>query len=83
MALEFRHVEEILNQQADGNILVLPGRWIVTRHGDELRFRKSSEAASDYQYVLFQSQERSPSPKVNGIEVETFVVNGAKRNSEV
>ena len=75
MALEFRHVEEILNQQANGNILVLPGQWIVTRHGDELRFRKSSEAASDYQYAL-------PVPgKITvteaSIELETFVVNGA------
>jgi tRNA(Ile)-lysidine synthase len=75
MALEFRHVEEILNQQSDGNTSVLPGQWIVTRHGDELRFRKYSEAASDYQYDL-------PVPgKVTvveaGIELETFVVNGA------
>jgi tRNA(Ile)-lysidine synthase len=75
VALEFRHVEEILNQQSDGNTSVLPGQWIVTRHGDELRFRKSSEAASDYQYAL-------PVPgKIivaeAGIELETFVVNGA------
>jgi len=75
MALEFHHVEEILNQQSDGNTSVLPGQWIVTRHGDELRFRKSSEAASDYQYAL-------PVPgKITvteaGIELETFVVNGA------
>ena len=75
MALEFRHVEEILNQQSDGNTSVLPGQWIVTCHADELRFRKSSEAASDYQYDL-------PVPgKITvteaGIEVETFVVNGA------
>ncbi|MCU1270917.1 MAG: tRNA(Ile)-lysidine synthetase-like protein [Acidobacteriaceae bacterium] len=76
MALEFRHVEEILDQQSDGNSSVLPREWIVTRHGDELRFRKALEAASDYQYEL-------PVPgKITvieaGIELETFVVNGAR-----
>jgi tRNA(Ile)-lysidine synthase len=75
MALEFRHVEEILHQESDGNSSVLPGEWIVTRHQDELRFRKPSEAPSDYQYAL-------PVPgKVTvieaGIELETFLVNGA------
>jgi tRNA(Ile)-lysidine synthase len=75
MTLEFRHVEDILDQHSDGNSSVLPGQWIVTRHGDELRFRKAPEAASDYHYEL-------PVPgKVTvieaGIELETFVVNGA------
>jgi tRNA(Ile)-lysidine synthase len=75
MSLEFRHVEEILDQHSDGNSSVLPGEWIVTRHGDELSFRKPSHPSSDYEYDL-------PVPgKITiveaGIELETFVVNGA------
>jgi tRNA(Ile)-lysidine synthase len=75
VALEFRHVEEVLDHQSDGNTSVLPGQWIVTRHQDELRFRKACKPASGYQYNL-------PVPgKVTvieaGIELETFVVNGA------
>ena len=73
IALEFRHVEEILAQGCEGSTSTLPGRWIVTRHGDELRFRKPSEARSDYQHEL-SVPGKILVPEFN-IEIETCVVN--------
>jgi tRNA(Ile)-lysidine synthase len=73
IALEFRHVEEILAQGCEGSTSTLPGRWIVTRHGDELRFRKPSEATSDYQHEL-SVPGKILVPEFN-IEIETCVVN--------
>jgi tRNA(Ile)-lysidine synthase len=77
MALEFRHVEEILDQESDGNTSALPGQWIVTRHADELRFRKMGQPFSDYQYEL--SVPGKITIAEAGIAVETLVING---NSE-
>ena len=74
MALQFRHVEEILDQQSDGNTSALPGQWVVTRHGDELRFRKMGEPSSDYQYEL--SVPGKITIAEAGIAVETLVING-------
>jgi tRNA(Ile)-lysidine synthase len=73
VTLEFGHVEETLAHQSDGSTLVLPGEWVVTRHGDELGFRKVGQPFSDYQHEL-SVPGRILVPEA-GIEIETCVVN--------
>lgn len=77
ITLEFRHVEDILDQMCEGNNSTLPGQWTTNRHGDEIRFRKASEATPDYQYELSVPGEVTVAEA--GLELETIVVNG---NSE-
>jgi len=74
LALEFRHVEEILNQACEGSASMLPGDWTVARHGDELRFQKASEEVTDYQYEL--SVPGRIAIVEAGIVVEAIVING-------
>jgi tRNA(Ile)-lysidine synthase len=76
VTLEFRHVEEILNQQSDGSNSVLPGQWMVTRHGGELRFRKVGQPFADYQYEL--SVPGKVTVTEAGIGLEIVLVNGKR-----
>lgn len=76
VTLEFRHVEEILNQQSDGSNSVLPGQWMVTRHGGELRFRKVGQPFADYQYEL--SVPGKVTVTEAGIALEIVLVNGKR-----
>ena len=52
LALEFRHVEEILGLTREGNRTVVQASLVVTRHRSELQFCSSSERTSDYCYDL-------------------------------
>ena len=74
VTLEFGHVEETLAHQSDGSTVVLPEEWVVTRHGDELGFRKVGQPFSDYQ-LEFSVPGRITVAEA-GIELETVVVNG-------
>lgn len=74
IALEFRHVEEILGQACQGGASALSGQWMIARHGDELRFEKAGQPFSDYQYDL--SVPGKIAVPEAGIEVETLAVNG-------
>jgi tRNA(Ile)-lysidine synthase len=76
VTLEFRHVEEILNQQSDGSNSVLPGQWMITRHGGELRFRKVGQPFADYQYEL--SVPGKITVTEAGIALEIVLVNGKR-----
>jgi len=75
--LEFRHVEEILENASEGSTSVLPGQWIATRHRGKIRFSRPIVGGSDYQYDL-SVPGKIILPEVS-IQLETVVVN---RNSE-
>jgi len=52
IALEFGHVEEILGDASGEGSSVLPGEWSVSKHGDEITFRKACRRVCEYQYDL-------------------------------
>jgi tRNA(Ile)-lysidine synthase len=52
IALEFRHVEEILSDRSGEGSTVLAGQWTVTRQGESINFKQASEQVPEYQYEL-------------------------------
>jgi tRNA(Ile)-lysidine synthase len=52
IALEFRHVEEILGDGSGEGRSVLSGQWMVTRHTDNVTFGQISQPVCVYQYEL-------------------------------
>jgi tRNA(Ile)-lysidine synthase len=77
IALEFRHVEEILGNGSGKGASVLSGEWTVKRHNDLITFGSVDQGVSEYQYDL-------PVPgKVTvteaGVILETSLLAGANR----
>ncbi len=53
LALEFKHVEELLGLVEEGARATLPQGWIAQRHNGMVRFEQSRKAeAADYEYAL-------------------------------
>jgi tRNA(Ile)-lysidine synthase len=80
IALEFRHVEEILGDGSGKGNSVLSGEWKVKQHRDIVTFSPADQMVSEYQYDL-------PVPgKVSvdeaGIVLETSVPEGADRRQK-
>jgi tRNA(Ile)-lysidine synthase len=78
IALEFRSVEEILGDASDDGSAVLPGKWMVSNHGDDITFKQINQSAIEYEYPL-------PVPgKVTvaeiGIVLETFLLCGSDQS---
>jgi tRNA(Ile)-lysidine synthase len=80
LALEFRHVEEILNLRSEGSASVLPGEWTVTRHADQLRFAKAGLPTSDYEYELVIPGKVFVIEA--GVEVEACVIKGSSETDK-
>lgn len=75
LSLEFCHVEQILDLHKQSDRAMLPARWSVTRHHNQLLFRAFRTAAADYEYQL-------PVPgrvlvRGAGIEVEALEVSAS------
>jgi tRNA(Ile)-lysidine synthase len=77
IALEFRHVEEIIGDSGEGSS-VLPGPWAISRHGEDITFRQSSQSFSGYQYELRVPGKVSVAEA--GIVVETSVPDGSDQS---
>ena len=77
IALEFRHVEEILGDSSSESSSVLSGQWTVARHDDVITFRKSGHSVSEYEYEL--PVPGSVSVAEAKIALETSVLNGTNR----
>ena len=77
IALEFRHVEEILGDRSGEGISVLPGQWMVSKHGEVITFRQVSEAVCEYQYELAVPGKVSVAEA--GIVIETSVPDAPER----
>src|SRR5207248_10390105 len=80
IALEFRHVEEIISGRSGEGSSVLAGQWTVTRRGESINFKQASEQVPEYQYEL-------PVPgRVSvveaGIVVETSGPEGSDRSDK-
>jgi tRNA(Ile)-lysidine synthase len=74
-ALEFRHVQEILELGCEGDLTSLNAGWIVTLGRNELHFAKAQAKESAYEYPL-----SVPGQVVVGeveIKLETVVVNAS------
>jgi len=52
IALEFRHVEEILGDGSGDGSSVLSGQWTVTQHSHIITFTRARQTVSEYQYEL-------------------------------
>jgi tRNA(Ile)-lysidine synthase len=52
LALDFRHVEEVLALGEEGARASLPQDWIVSLHKRELKFEAASVDVVDYEYLL-------------------------------
>jgi tRNA(Ile)-lysidine synthase len=78
IALEFRHVEEILSSRAGESSSVLPGQWLVSAQGDLITFRQTSEPASEYQYELPVPGKVSVAEP--GIVLETSLLRGSDQS---
>jgi tRNA(Ile)-lysidine synthase len=76
IALEFRHVEDILGDPSEGSS-VLSDQWTITRHGDVINFRQASHRVFDYQYELPVPGKVSVAEA--GIILETSVPDGSGR----
>ena len=80
IALEFRHVEEILGDGSSESTSVLSGQWTAARHGDVITFRKSSHSVSEYEYELPVPGRVSVAEAK--IALETSVLNGTNRSHQ-
>jgi tRNA(Ile)-lysidine synthase len=52
IALEFRHVEEILGDGSGDGSSALPSQWTVTQHSHIVTFKRARQTVSEYQYAL-------------------------------
>lgn len=80
ITLEFCHVEEILSDERGEGSSVLSGGWTISRDGEDITFKQSSQPFSEYQYEI-------PVPgKVivaeAGITLETSVSDGRGRSQK-
>jgi tRNA(Ile)-lysidine synthase len=80
IALDFCHVDEILDDRTGEGSSVLPGQWTVSRNGDEITFRPPSQFVPEYQYELPVPGRISVAEV--GITVETSVPDGSDRPQE-
>ena len=76
LGLEFRHVEEILRLQDEGDCTVLPNCWHASVRRGQIEFHHSPEQATaiDYMYQL-PLPGRIAVPEA-GIEIEAFLCSG-------
>ena len=80
IALEFRHVEEILGDGSGEGSSVLPNQWTVSRHGEDVTFMRSSPPFSEYHYELPVPGKVSVAEA--GIVLETSVPEGPDRSAK-
>jgi tRNA(Ile)-lysidine synthase len=78
IAIEFRHVEEILGDGSGERSCVLPGKWVVSRDEEEITFRQSSQPVSEYQYEL--PVPGTVSVAETGIVLETSLLRGSEQS---
>ena len=78
IALEFRHVEEILGDGSGGGSSVLSGQWTVSKHRDVITFRQADQTVFEYEYELPVPGKVSVAEA--GIVLETSVSQGSDRS---
>ena len=80
LALEFRHVEEILGNGAGKGSSMLSGQWRVKQQSGIVTFSPANQMVADYEYELTVPGKVRVSEA--GISVETFVLNGADQSQQ-
>ena len=78
IALEFRHVEEILGDGSGERSCVLPGKWVVSRGEEGITFKQSSQPVREYEYQL--PVPGRVSVVETGIVFETCLLRGSDRS---
>jgi tRNA(Ile)-lysidine synthase len=80
IAIEFRHVEKILGNGSGEGSSVLPGQWMVSKRGDVITFRQTSQTVFEYQYQLPVPGKISVAEA--GIVLETSWLRGSDHHDE-
>jgi tRNA(Ile)-lysidine synthase len=80
IALEFRHVEDILSGRSGEGSSILAGQWTVTRRDESINFKQASAQVPEYQYELPVPGKLSVAEA--GIVLETSGPDGSKSHKD-